>query len=230
MKTLQDSKLRQLIAFDDKKRRKNTVLIGIDEAGRGPLCGPVVAAAAILPTFGDDIPEVLNYLNDSKKFSGNEKRREEISDILLNCGCIYGIAEGSLEDIEKHNIYQTTYLTMYDAYKQVMAQLGNKKHLVLIDGTKTIKHLDKNVVQIAIPKGDGLSASIAAASILAKVHRDNIMRKLALEFPEYNWEKNKGYGTKEHIEAIREHGRCKYHRQSFKIKGLDYEEEEKRCR
>ncbi|MEW5819057.1 MAG: ribonuclease HII [Cyanobacteriota bacterium] len=227
MKTLLDSKLLRLTTFDNEIREEGHLIIGIDEAGRGPLCGPVVAAAVIFPEFTRDVPQILTYLDDSKKFSGtgNIKKREEIFEYLTHCGCIYAIEEGSLEEIEEYNIYQTTYRIMFRAYKNVVKQLKKQKYMVLVDGTKNIKDIPEKVIQHAIPKGDGKSASIAAASILAKVYRDKIMYDLAKEFPEYKWDKNKGYGTKEHIEAIRQHGRCRYHRQSFKIKGLDYEEE-----
>jgi ribonuclease HII len=221
LKTSQEEKLQQLIAFDKEHQQKGCYLIGIDEAGRGPLCGPVVAAAVIIPGLDDNILESLKYLNDSKKFSGNITRREELYDYLTHSKCYYAVANGSLEEIEEHNIYQTTYLTMHKAYNDVVKQIKNKKHKVLVDGTRTIKHIPEEIPQEAVVKGDGKSACIAAASIIAKVYRDRIMRQLAKEFPEYKWEKNNGYGTKEHIEAIRLHGRCKYHRKSFKIKGLD---------
>lgn len=225
MKTLQLSKLHQLLTFDNNIRLKDHDIIGIDEAGRGPLCGPVVAAAVILPPFSDEMEETFKRLDDSKKFSGNEKLREELFDSLTHCGVIYSVAEGSVEEIEEHNIYQMTYKTMFKAYQGVMDQLKIKrKHMVLIDGTKTIQYIDEEIPQEAVVKGDGKSASIAAASILAKVHRDRIMRALGDEFPQYNWEKNKGYGTKEHVEAIRQFGRCVHHRKTFLVKGLDYED------
>lgn len=225
MKTTQASKLHQLLTFDSDIRLKNRDIIGIDEAGRGPLCGPVVAAAVILPVFSDDMEETFKRLDDSKKFSGNEKLREELFESLTHCGVIYSVAEGSVEEIEEHNIYQMTYKTMFKAYQGVIEQLKTKtNYMVLIDGTKTIKYIDEEIPQEAVVKGDGKSASIAAASILAKVHRDRIMRVLAEEFPEYKWEKNKGYGTKEHVEAIRQFGRCVHHRKTFLIKGLDYED------
>lgn len=225
MKTTQISKLHQLLTFDSEIRLKNHDIIGIDEAGRGPLCGPVVAAAVILPAFSDDMEETFKRLDDSKKFSGNEKLREELFESLTHSGVIYSVAEGSVAEIEEHNIYQMTYKTMFRAYQGVVEQLKTKtKHMVLIDGTKTIKYIDEEIPQEAVVKGDGKSASIAAASILAKVYRDRIMRQMAEEFPVYKWEKNKGYGTKEHVDAIRQYGRCIYHRKTFLIKGLDYED------
>lgn len=223
MKTPRDLKLQRLIAFDNEIRQVQHCLIGIDEAGRGPLCGPVVAAAIILPELSDAMLEMLKYLDDSKKFSGNEKRREDLYEVLTHSNCIYGIAEGSVEEIEVFNIFQTTYKTMYRAYEIVLDQLGTAKHQLLIDGQKTIDQVPKGIPQNSVIKGDSKSASIAAASILAKVYRDNKLRQMDKEFPEYKWEKNKGYPTKDHIEAIREHGRCKYHRQTFKVKGLDVE-------
>jgi ribonuclease HII len=228
LNTPQDQKLQQLISFDNEHRLASHYLIGIDEAGRGPLCGPVVAAAVILPEFSEEILESLKYLNDSKKFSGKATRREELFDYLINKHCLYGVAEGSLEEIEAYNIYQTTYMTMNKAYHLVLDKLGNKKHKVLIDGTRTIKQIPKDIPQESIVKGDGKSAVIAAASIIAKVYRDRKMQQLAQEYPQYMWDKNKGYGTREHIEAIRKYGRCKYHRAGFKIKELDLVEPSKK--
>ena len=223
MKTLLDTKLHQLRTFDKEIKKRGHVLIGIDEAGRGPLCGPVVAAAVKLPEFNGDPPEILNFLDDSKKFSGKEAKREELYEYIISSGAVYSIAEGSIEDIEEFNIFQTTYKTMFKAYQGVIDQLEASKHQVLVDGTKTIKYIDEKIPQVAVTKGDGKSASIAAASILAKVYRDRIMLQLAEQYPQYGWDKNKGYGTKHHVEAIRQYGRCKYHRPSFKVKGLDYE-------
>lgn len=219
---MQNSKLHQLITFDNQYKRDCQVLIGIDEAGRGPLCGPVVAAAVVLPDIDEKFMQAFALLNDSKKFAGKEAKREELYKKLVDTGCIYAIEEGSLEEIQECNIFQSTYLTMNRAFQKVINQLPNGTTVtVLVDGPKKIAYLSDEISQIPIIKGDAQSASIAAASILAKVYRDNLLIEMAKEFPEYKWEKNKGYGTKDHIEAIRTYGRCKYHRLGFKVKGLD---------
>ena len=211
----------QLIQFDKEEAKDGYHLIGIDEAGRGPLCGPVVTAAVILPSIKGTSEELLKFINDSKKFAGKESLREQIYDRLLETGCFYAIDEGTIEEIDQYNIYQTTYISMKRAYDKVLQQIGDEKHKVLIDGKAIIKTIPFHVPQVGVVKGDSKSLCIAAASILAKVYRDRLMAKISKEFPQYNWQKNKGYPTKEHVEAIRTYGRCKYHRKSFKVKGLD---------
>lgn len=221
MRASRKSKSHELIAFDKEFRKEGCHLIGIDEAGRGPLCGPVVTAAVIIPDPNDDTVDLFQYINDSKKCK--ESLREDIYDKILDCGCYYAIDEGSIEEIDTYNIYQTTYISMFRSYNKLIEQIGDANHKVLVDGKQIIKTIPFHISQTGIVKGDAKSFSIAAASILAKVYRDRLMRKMAEEFPEYNWIKNKGYPTKEHIEAIRKHGRCKYHRKTFKVKGLDQE-------
>ena len=177
------------------------LICGVDEAGRGPLAGPVCAAAVILPR-GLDIPG----LNDSKKIS--EKKREELYELIKEKALSYGIAFASVEEIEQHNILAATFLAM----NRAIAQLEPRPQLALIDGnrTKGIELESRSVV-----KGDSKCADIAAASILAKVTRDRYMLTMAEKYPQYHFEKHKGYGTKLHYEALREHGPSEIHRLSF---------------
>ena len=177
------------------------VVCGVDEAGRGPLAGPVCAAAVILPQ-----DTVIAGLNDSKQLS--EKRREALYDEIISRAERYGVAFASVEEIERLNILGATYLAM----NRAIAALGVEVDLALIDGNrdKGIEYPSRTIV-----KGDALCASIAAASVLAKVSRDRYMRELALRFPGYGFEKHKGYGTKRHYAAIRELGPCEAHRPGF---------------
>ena len=174
---------------------------GVDEAGRGPLVGPVCAAAVILP---QDIE--IPGLNDSKKLS--EKRREALYDVICERAEAYGIAFAGVDEIESLNILNATYLAM----NRAIEALGMKTDLALIDGNrnKGIQYPSRTVVH-----GDAKCASIAAASILAKVTRDRYMRALAEKYPGYGFEKHKGYGTAAHYAAIRELGACPEHRPSF---------------
>ena len=177
------------------------LICGVDEAGRGPLAGPVCAAAVILPK-GLDIPG----LNDSKKLS--EKKREELFDIIIEKAISYGIAFASVEEIEEHNILEASFIAM----NRAISQLQPQPQLALIDGnrTKGISIESRSVV-----KGDSKCADIAAASVLAKVTRDRYMLDMAEKYPQYHFEKHKGYGTKLHYEALREHGPSEIHRKSF---------------
>lgn len=178
------------------------LICGVDEAGRGPLAGPVCAAAVILPHDCQ-----IDGLNDSKKLS--EKKRELLFDIIKEKALAYNIAYGTLEEIETYNILEATYIAM----NRAVNDLSLKPDFALIDGNRVPKG-------IAIPcetvvKGDMKSCSIAAASILAKVTRDRLMIEYGNKYPEYNFQKHKGYGTKEHYEAIKQHGVCEIHRLSF---------------
>ena len=177
------------------------LLCGVDEAGRGPLAGPVCAAAVILPR-GLEIPG----LNDSKKLT--EKKREELFDRIVDSAVSYGIAFGSVEEIETLNILGATFLAMNRAIEQLKPQ----PELALIDGNRNsgIAFSSRCVI-----KGDATCADIAAASILAKVTRDRLMLELAAQYPEYHFEQHKGYGTKLHYEALREFGPSPVHRPSF---------------
>lgn len=177
------------------------LVCGVDEAGRGPLAGPVCAAAVILPR-GFEIPG----LNDSKKLS--EKKREELFDVIKENAISYGIAFAEVAEIEEHNILAATFIAMNKA----IAQLEPKPDIALIDGNRThgIEMYSRSVV-----KGDSKCADIAAASVLAKVTRDRYMMEMAEKYPQYHFDKHKGYGTKLHYEALREFGPSEIHRLSF---------------
>ena len=177
------------------------VLCGVDEAGRGPLAGPVCAAAVILPQNLE-----IKGLNDSKKLS--EKQREELFSVICDKALSYGIAFAEVEEIERLNILEATFVAMNRAIKK----LSVVPELALIDGNRT-KGIE--VSARAIVKGDGKCADIAAASILAKVTRDRYMLEMAKQYPQYHFEKHKGYGTKLHYEALREFGPSPIHRMSF---------------
>ncbi|MCI5039704.1 MAG: ribonuclease HII [Donghicola eburneus] len=175
---------------------------GVDEVGRGPLAGPVVAAAVILNP--DDIPEGLN---DSKKLTA--KRRAAILEVILE-KAQYGIGIASVEEIDQINILQASFLAMRRAVEALPIQPAH----LLIDGNKIPSEL--NGFSECIVKGDSKSVSIAAASIIAKEHRDGIMRDLAEQFPGYGWEKNAGYGSKAHMDALTLLGATEHHRRTFK--------------
>ena len=177
------------------------LICGVDEAGRGPLAGPVCAAAVILPKELD-IPS----LNDSKKLS--DKRRRELFPIIKEQSIAYGIAMVDHETIDQINILQATYLAM----KQAIAQLAVKPELALVDGNRSG---DFGVDVETVVHGDSLSASIAAASVLAKVTRDDYMLEMAQRYPGYGFEIHKGYGTKAHYEALRLMGSSPIHRMTF---------------
>lgn len=179
-----------------------SLLCGVDEAGRGPLAGPVFAAAVIL--HPDAVPQGLN---DSKKLS--EKKRELLFDEICRTAVAYCIASASVEEIEEYNILQATFLAM----RRAVEGLSVTPSLVLIDGNRTPSGLD--VPTRTLVKGDALSASVGAASILAKVSRDRLLLELDREYPEYAFAKHKGYGTVLHYERLREHGISPVHRRSF---------------
>lgn len=177
------------------------LVCGVDEAGRGPLAGPVCAAAVILPRGLE-----IAGLNDSKKLS--DKKREELYEVIINNALSYGIAFAAVEEIEEHNILKATFIAM----NRAISQLNPQPSIALIDGNRTagIEINSRSVV-----KGDSKCADIAAASILAKVTRDRYMLEMAEKYPQYYFEKHKGYGTKLHYEALREHGPSEIHRMSF---------------
>ena len=183
-----------------------TTVCGIDEAGRGPLAGPVFAAAVVLP-LGCEIP----YLNDSKKLT--EKKREALFDVILEKAVAYSVASASEKEIDELNILNATFLAMQRAFDG----LAVKPDLALIDGNRKP---GLPVAEETIIKGDAKSMSVAAASILAKVSRDRYMLQMAELFPEYQFEKHKGYGTQLHYELIGEYGISEIHRKSF-LKTLD---------
>ena len=177
------------------------VICGIDEAGRGPLAGPVCAAAVILPAG-----LVIDGLDDSKKLS--DKRRRELFPVIKESALAYGIAFASESEIDEINILQATFLAM----ERALQQLSLKPDLLLIDGNRA---KDFGVPAVAIVHGDSRSASIAAASVLAKVTRDDYMLEMAKQYSAYGFDVHKGYGTKVHCAAILEHGPCAIHRNTF---------------
>ncbi len=189
-------------------------LIGVDEVGIGCLAGPVVAAAAILPIVPpkSKFAAALSKLNDSKKLQHDT--REKLASVIQQ-NAHYSIASASVEEIDELNILQAGFLAM----KRAIADLTTKSFprskniLVLVDGNKKIPNFEHN--QICIIKGDSQSASIAAASVIAKVFRDELMSQLSSEYPYYLWHSNKGYGSSAHRQAISEHGLCIWHRRSF---------------
>ena len=197
---------------------------GCDEAGRGPLAGPVFAAAVILPK---DFYHPL--LNDSKKMT--EKAREELRPIIEQEAVAWAVVEVSAEEIDTINILNASIAGMWRA----VISLERKPEHLLIDGnrfkpykmtgdcriTEDVYSLYKDIGHTCVVKGDATYASIAAASVLAKTYRDDHMRKLAREFPQYGWERNMGYPTKEHVEAIIRHGYTPHHRKSFHLKQLE---------
>lgn len=186
--------------------QKELLEAGCDEAGRGCLAGPVYAAAVILPR---DFEHPL--LNDSKQL--NEEERYQLRPVIESTALAYAVCSMDNKKIDKYNIYRASMRAMHMA----ITQLAVKPQLLLIDGNSFPKY--KRVPHQCIIGGDGLYASIAAASILAKTYRDDFMKKLHNKYKRYNWAANKGYATKEHQEALVKHGPCRYHRQSFR---LDY--------
>ena len=177
------------------------VICGVDEAGRGPLAGPVCAAAVILPD-GLELPG----LTDSKKLT--DKKRRELFPLIQEQAIAYGIGFATEQEIDEINILQATFLAM----QRALNQLDRKPDLALIDGNR---EKDFGVPVKTVVKGDSLSANIAAASILAKVTRDNLMQELAETYPQYGFEIHKGYGTKAHYAALREFGPSPIHRMTF---------------
>lgn len=193
-------RLREMHVYEEQYRQLSYVC-GIDEAGRGPLAGPVVAGAVILPK--DDN---LLYLNDSKKLS--EKMRNLLYDEIYEKAIAVGVGIVSQEVIDEINILNATYLAMREAIAKLTVTPD-----VLLNDAVTIP--DVEILQVPIIKGDQKSVSIAAASIVAKVTRDRLMTELSKEYPEYGFEKHKGYGTKAHYDAIRKNGLCELHRKTF---------------
>jgi ribonuclease HII len=177
------------------------IVAGVDEAGRGPLMGPVFAAALIVKP-----DHIIQGIDDSKKLS--EARREELYEEIIK-HYHYGIGSASALEIDEMNILEATKISC----QRAIDNLPVSADIVLIDGNMKFDHQH----YVSVVRGDQISHSIAAASIVAKVSRDRLVRELSVEFPEYGWERSKGYGTKAHIEAIRKHGLTKHHRKSFKL-------------
>lgn len=198
-----------LLYENEAKTKGFNFVCGVDEAGRGPLAGPVCAAAVILP---DGM--IIDGVNDSKKLT--EKKREKLFDVIKEQALAYSIAFATVEEIEEMNILNATMLAM----KRAVEGLNLKADYALIDGNR--------LPPLEIPceyiiKGDAKSMSVAAASILAKVSRDRLCSEYAEKYPEYGFEKHKGYGTKAHTEALKKYGPCEIHRMSFLKKILNNE-------
>lgn len=193
---------RELFDFDSEIRKENRIICGVDEAGRGPLAGDVYASAVV---FEEGV--LIDYLNDSKKLS--EKRREELFDTVKEKALAYCIATASVEEIDRLNILGATMLAM----KRAVDGLGVVPDLALVDGNRIPENMPCKVM--CIVKGDSKSASIAGASVLAKVARDRYMCGLAAKYPEYGFERHKGYPTKFHYEMIEKHGVLDVHRKTF---------------
>lgn len=188
--------------IEDSLKDKNVgVICGVDEAGRGPLAGPVYAAAVILPEH-----LIIEGLDDSKKLT--DKRRRELFPIIKEKAIAYGIGFATEKEIDQINILQATFLAMERAIKQ----LEGKADFALIDGNR---EKDFGLPVMTVVKGDSRSANIAAASVLAKVSRDDYMEQMAKKYPRYGFEIHKGYGTKAHYEALRTYGHCDLHRVTF---------------
>ena len=224
-----------LFSLADVGSKKNVILVGIDEVGRGPLAGPVVACAAVLKA-----PDIMPALNDSKKLS-RKKREAMFDDVKEACAC-YAIASASVEEIDKMHILEADFLAMRRALQALglpgisepapeipveskgsFAEVAGKpapRVFIAVDGNLKIRGIPENI-QMPIVKGDGRIASISAASILAKVFRDRFMDKLAETYPAYGFEKNAGYGSKTHLDAIRKFGFTPVHRRSFHVKELE---------
>ncbi len=188
--------------LDYEKKFNCKLIAGVDEVGRGPLAGPVVCACVIMPMESE---KIIEGVNDSKKLSA--KKREELFDKIVDIAISYSIVEIDEKKIDEINILQATKLGM----KRAVENLKVMPDLVLVDAVK----IDVALPQENIIKGDALSYNIAAASILAKVHRDRMMENFDMKYPEYGFAKHKGYGTKAHIEALKKYGKCEIHRETF---------------
>jgi len=195
--------------FDFEKQLQSqghTLVAGIDEAGRGPLAGPVVAAATIF-NF-NEVPEELTIIKDSKKLSA--KKREELFDVILEKSLAWGVGMCDHYTIDRINILQATFLAM----KKALGGLKHKPNIIVLDGNLPLPNYSSP--QKSIINGDNLIFSIAAASIIAKVTRDRIMCEMHNKYPNYFFDKHKGYGTKLHMNALKLYGPCEIHRKSFK--------------
>jgi ribonuclease HII len=205
MKEKEELRLNKLKEIEEEIYNKNSkikYICGIDEAGRGPLAGPVVVASVIMPRDSK-----IEGVNDSKKVS--EKKREELYDKILEEAISYGVGIIDEKEIDEINILEATKKGLTNSLKE----LTTKPDLILVDALKGINTL--GIPYNSIIKGDALCYSISAASIIAKVTRDRIMRQWDEIYPQYGFEKHKGYGTKAHIDAIKEYGLCPIHRRSF---------------
>lgn len=188
--------------LDYDYKYQGRIIAGIDEAGRGPLAGPVVCACVIMPLNED---KIIDGINDSKKLS--QKKREEFYDKIIERAISYCIIEVDERIIDRINILNATKLGM----KRALEGLDIMPDIVLVDAVK----IDSDLPQENIIKGDEKSYNIACASIIAKVYRDRLMERISEKYPQYNFAKHKGYGTKEHIENLKKYGKCEFHRESF---------------
>lgn len=200
----------ELFNFDRKYLRNYKFVIGTDEAGRGPGAGPVFAAAVCFLSIDKTLESKLIKLNDSKQVT--PLMREKLFGIITQ-NSIWCVSQGSLEQIETLNILKASLLAMKQSVESVEEKLDSNNIIVLVDGNQKIPQI--NCSQEIIIKGDAKSASIAAASIIAKVSRDRFMDDLHNDFPMYGWNKNKGYMTKSHLEAVDKYGLTKWHRVKF---------------
>ena len=192
---------------------QTTALVcGVDEAGRGPLAGPVVAAAVVFPRWFQPVGTILEMVNDSKKLSAAE--RELLAPAIRDTAAFWAVAAVEPETIDRINILQATMLAM----NQAVASLPMIPELLLVDGNRF--KTDLPIPYKTVVKGDSIVFSIAAASVLAKTHRDKLMMAYAGKYPQYGFERHVGYATKAHVEAIRQYGRCPIHRQSFRLHQL----------
>lgn len=189
-----------LFEYDLKLKQKYGLIAGLDEVGRGPLAGPVVTACVIMP-----YDEMIDGVYDSKRVSA--KKREKLYDLILSKAIAYSITLESEKTIDEINILQATKKSMLNSYNS----LSVKPNVLLVDAVK----LDVDCATLPIIKGDSTSYAIACASIVAKVYRDKMMDEYAKSYPMYDFSNNKGYGTKKHIEALKQFGKCPIHRDSF---------------
>ena len=182
-------------------------IVGVDEVGRGPLAGPVVCAAVVMPLEETDL---IVGVDDSKKVSA--KKREQLSELIKEKAIAYTMVEVSEKTIDEINILEATKLGMKRAVEGLTLPDGSRPEIVITDGNMT---LDIDLPQFSVVHGDALSYSIGAASIIAKVYRDSMMDEYAKQYPHYGFEQNKGYGTAAHIQGIKEYGLCPIHRRTF---------------
>ena len=208
MKEKEEQRLNMLKAEEEKLYNEKNIkyICGIDEAGRGPLAGPVVVGAVVMPRDSK-----IEWVNDSKKVT--EKRREILYDKITEEALAWGVGIVSEKEIDQINILNATKMGLHLALGEVIEKLGKKPDIVIVDALKDIDTFQ--IPYQSIIKGDATRYSIACASIIAKVTRDRIMRQWDEIYPVYNFEKNKGYGTSEHINALKDYGPCQIHRRSF---------------
>lgn len=208
MKEKEEQRLNMLKAEEKKLYNEKNIkyICGIDEAGRGPLAGPVVVGAVVMPRDSK-----IEWVNDSKKVT--EKRREILYDKITQEALAWGVGIVSEKEIDQINILNATKMGLHLALGEVIEKLGEKPDIVIVDALKDIDTFQ--IPYQSIIKGDATRYSIACASIIAKVTRDRIMRQWDEIYPVYNFEKNKGYGTSEHINALKDYGPCQIHRRSF---------------